>query len=165
APPHSTKATPRSRSRPSAATRCASPKSSNNPMPRLIGTLALCCAALTAADHEWQSLFDGKTFDHWQQAPSFVIDDGCLKSVAHPRITEDLFSKDTFGDFELEFDWKIAPKGNSGVKYRIQDHLWVLEDRTPRFEDKVNGAFQHRRTDRPDHGQDYVIGFEYQLTD
>jgi hypothetical protein len=134
-------------------------------MLRIIGTLAICCATLGAADQNWHSLFDGKTFANWQPADSFVIEDGCLKSVAHPRITEDLFSKETYGDFELEFDWKISPKGNSGVKYRIQDHLFVLEDKMPRFEDKVNGAFQHRRTDRPEKGQDYVIGFEYQITD
>lgn len=134
-------------------------------MLRTIATLTICCAALGAADQNWQSLFDGKSFANWQPAASFVIEDGCLKSVAHPRITEDLFSKENYGDFELEFDWKISPRGNSGVKYRIQDHLFVLEEKTPRFEDKVNGAFQHRRTDRPAQGQDYVIGFEYQITD
>src|SRR5690348_12307740 len=134
-------------------------------MLRFFVMASFCCVALCAADQNWHTLFDGKTFANWQPAESFVIEDGCLKSVAHPRITEDLFSKDTYGDFELEFDWKIAPKGNSGVKYRIQDHLWTLDQRMPRFEDTVNGAFEHRRTERPAKGQDYVIGFEYQITD
>src|SRR5689334_13490074 len=83
---------------------------------------------LTAAEKMagWQLLFDGKTYAGWEDptkksppATSFTIEDGCLKSTSHPPIEEDLFTKDTFSDFELEFDWRISPAGNSGVKYRI----------------------------------------------
>ena len=84
--------------------------------------LVLISAALgAAADGQWKSLFDGKTFNGWETPAGtpFVIEDGCLKSVAHPAISEDLFTKERFGDFELEFDWKISLRGNSGVKYRI----------------------------------------------
>ena len=35
----------------------------------------------------------------------------------------DIVSKDTFEQFELVFDWRVAPGGNSGIKY------FVLEDR------------------------------------
>jgi hypothetical protein len=28
-------------------------------------------------------------------------------------------TRDTFGDFELEFEWRVAPGGNSGVMYRV----------------------------------------------
>lgn len=137
--------------------------------------------SLRAADNEltpqekaagWKLLFDGKTFDHWvdptKQSPpatSFVIEDGCLKATSHPAITEDLFSADTYSDFELEWDWKISPRGNSGLKYRIQDHVFLPAHIVPHFEDNVNAALKDRRTDRPARGQDYVIGFEYQITD
>jgi 3-keto-disaccharide hydrolase len=144
-------------------------------MRTLSRTILLAMASLAvagAADTGWQVLFDGKTFAHWEDpakksppADSFVIEDGCLKAVAHPRITEDLFSQDTYRDFELEFDWRISPGGNTGVKYRIQDHAFLLNQHLPRFEDEVNAALEHRRTDRPAKGQDYVIGFEYQLID
>ena len=30
-----------------------------------------------------------------------------------------LYSAKEYGDFELIFDWKISPKGNSGLKYRM----------------------------------------------
>ena len=120
----------------------------------------------------WKLLFDGKTFANWvdntKMSPpgtSFTIEDGCLKATSHPAIEEDLFSADTYGDFELEWDWKISPKGNSGLKYRIQDHVILPDQRVPHFEDNVNAALQNRRTDRPAKGQDYVIGFEYQITD
>jgi len=141
----------------------------------------LFSAGIRAADNQltaqekaagWKLLFDGKTFANWEDparksppGESYTIEDGCLKATSHPRIEEDLFTRDTFADFELEFDWKISPRGNSGVKYRIQDRVWLLDERLPRFEDQVNAAMKNRRADRPAKGQEYVIGFEYQITD
>ncbi|HKE26221.1 MAG TPA: DUF1080 domain-containing protein [Bryobacteraceae bacterium] len=138
-------------------------------------------ACLYAADNQltaeekkagWILLFDGHSFENWEDptlksppGDSFTIDDGCLKATSHPKITEDLFTKQSWGDFDLAWDWKIAPRGNSGLKYRIQDRVWVTGQTAPKFEDKVNAALRNRLTTRPDHGQDYVIGFEYQMTD
>ena len=34
----------------------------------------------------------------------------------------DLFTAKEYGDFELSFAWKVAPGGNSGVKYRVQKY-------------------------------------------
>src|SRR5262249_4016006 len=77
-----------------------------------------------------------------------------------------LFTIATFRDFELEFDWKISPRGNSGIKYRIQDRILIANDpSTPKFEDRANAAILNRRTERPARGQEYVVGFEYQITD
>jgi hypothetical protein len=145
--------------------------------------LALCLAACAgAADNElsaqekssgWKLLFDGKTFNGWEDpakksppGDSFVIEDGCLKSVPHARIEEDLFTKQTYRDFELVFDWKIAPGGNSGVKYRIQDRVMLSDEvKGVKFEDRANASIKNRRTDRPAKGQEYVVGFEYQVLD
>ena len=120
----------------------------------------------------WQLLFDGKTFANWEdptkKSPpgvSFVIEDGCLKATSHPRMDEDLFTAATFRDFEMEWDWRISPAGNSGVKYRIQDRVMLVEGRFPRFEDRVQASYDKRRTDRPERGQEYVVGFEYQMVD
>src|SRR5262249_48395798 len=33
----------------------------------------------------------------------------------------DIVTIDTFDNFDLEFDWRIAPKGNSGVKYLVDE--------------------------------------------
>lgn len=139
-----------------------------------------CCAdgplppnTLTAAEmHDgWTLLFDGKTMAGWDDprlktppGDAWTIEDGCLKATAHPRITEDLFTKDAFRDFELEFDWRISPGGNSGVKYRIQDHRFVAPSKGT-FEQSVEQSFQHPVSQRPARGQDYVIGFEYQVID
>lgn len=34
----------------------------------------------------------------------------------------DLYYQHPVGDFELSFEWKIAPGGNSGVKYRVRQY-------------------------------------------
>jgi hypothetical protein len=135
---------------------------------RILVLLAAFVALLPAAGGKWRSLFDGKTFEGWETPAGkpFVIEDGCIKAVPRPAIDEDLFSTDRFGDFELEFDWKISPRGNSGVKYRIQDRVWLYDERVPHFEDNVVAAMKKRRADKPTvKGQEYVIGFEYQITD
>lgn len=119
----------------------------------------------------WILLFDGKTMNHWVDprtknppGDAWTIEDGCLKANQHPKITEDLFSRDTWRDFELVFDWRISPAGNSGVKYRIQDHFFVRLS-PGRFESMVENSLLKPVEGRPAHGQDYVVGFEYQLTD
>jgi len=141
-------------------------------MRTLFALLFLCAAA--GAQDGWIVLFDGKSMNHWvdprQKTPpgdAWTIEDGCLKAQSKPRLTEDLFSGQTFRDFELEFDWRISPGGNSGVKYRIQDHLWVPRQVGARekFELQVERGFLNRVLERPEKGQDYVVGFEYQMTD
>lgn len=143
----------------------------------LIAGLALVLSAAAADTQDgWIVLFDGKTMQGWldprQKTPAgdaWMIEDGCLKATSKPRITEDLFTERTFRDFELSFEWRISPAGNSGVKYRIQDHLFVLlpDPAVPkeRFEARVERSFLQRTNERQSRGQDYVVGFEYQMTD
>jgi hypothetical protein len=142
--------------------------------------IALCATVLPAAESPntltkeekaagWKLLFDGKTMNGWQ-APgdSWVIEDGALKSVPKPKIREDLFTKDTFGDFELSWEWKIEAKGNSGLKYRIQDRFFVDERRVKefgKFENLANDAARKRQYKRGDATQEYIVGFEYQMID
>lgn len=130
----------------------------------------------------WTLLFDGHSMTNWmdpsKETPpgdAWTIEDGCLKAIGHHRITEDLLSKDTYSDFELQWDWKIAPGGNSGVKYRIQKLITLTKStENPslhKFEDQVQYAVQHQRSDNErnikpsERAQIYVVGFEYQMID
>jgi hypothetical protein len=131
----------------------------------------------------WKLLFDGKSMANWvdpatENPPgdAWSIEDGCLKAKANPRITEDLVSKEKYGDFELQWDWRVSPGGNSGVKYRIQKFV-VLSQATKKdsgstkFEDLVNYGISHSAEDdrakigNSGKAQIYVIGFEYQMID
>ena len=117
----------------------------------------------------WKLLFDGKSMKGWESpGDSWIIEGGALKSVPKPKIREDLFTKETFGDFELIWEWKIEANGNSGLKYRIQDRFFVDERRVKeykKFEDLANEAVRTRKYKRSESTQEYVVGFEYQMID
>jgi Domain of Unknown Function (DUF1080) len=69
----------------------------------------------------WRPLFDGKSVDGWRgykNAPvpsGWKVADGALVKDAP---VADIVSRDEFGDFELELEWKIGEAGNSGIFYR-----------------------------------------------
>ncbi len=155
-------------------------------MKLILLTSLLTVASLAAAENQlstqersdgWKLMFDGKTMNGWtdsagkpMKSDAWAIEDGSLKPRSKPTFTEDLFSKDVYTDFELVWDWKISPGGNSGLKYKIQDHIYMAGDRQkgkPRkFEEVVDDFSKNRIKERPTgKGQDYVVGFEYQMTD
>ena len=80
---------------------------------------------LTAAEKAsgWKLLFDGKSTAGWRgfktPAPDagWKVVDGALSP--DPKTSKDLVTKGNYENFELTFDWKISPKGNSGVIYHI----------------------------------------------
>jgi hypothetical protein len=80
-------------------------------------------------------LFDGKTSKGWRgfkkaafPEKGWVIENGWLKRLPttgqDSRGSGDIITVDTFDNFDLQFEWKVAPGGNSGVKYL------VIEDRS-----------------------------------
>jgi Domain of Unknown Function (DUF1080) len=80
----------------------------------------------------WRLLFDGKTTTGWRgfkktdfPKDRWVVKDGAL---VHPATGTgdslgggDIVTLDRFSDFDLRFDWKIAPGGNSGLKYFVTE--------------------------------------------
>src|SRR5262245_33277868 len=80
----------------------------------------------------WRLLFDGKTFDGWRSysepkfpAQGWSIEDGSLKhTLAGGRpggSGGDIMTNEQFTDFDLRFEWRIAPGGNSGIKYFLHE--------------------------------------------
>lgn len=74
----------------------------------------------------WISLFDGKTTNGWHAynktgiGKAWKVEDGALRLDAASKKegqTEggDIVTDQEFEDFHLKLDWKISPKGNSGV--------------------------------------------------
>jgi 3-keto-disaccharide hydrolase len=73
----------------------------------------------------WQLLFDGETTSGWRSvkqagfpAEGWEVADGALH---HTLGGGDIVSEQLFGDFELEFEWKVAEGTNSGVKYMVAE--------------------------------------------
>lgn len=126
----------------------------------------------TEAAAGWHLLFDGKTMAGWRTTrvsatgnSAWAIDEECLVPQPHAAIVEDLVSKETYRDFELEWDWRISPAGNSGLKYRIQDLVRLNKPPTSKMNIEALVEFSIReRTDSPT-AHEYVVGFEYQMLD
>lgn len=88
---------------------------------------------VTVTDDGWQVLFDGSATAGLRgygrpdvPADRWVIDDGELRTLVGAGI--DLITIDQYEDFELEFEWRVAPGGNSGVLYRVgetADPAWT----------------------------------------
>ena len=88
----------------------------------------------------WRLLFDGRTFAGWRGIGSpvvpeghWTIEDGTIRKIptrdvplqadGQPRQGGDLMTVATYENFELAFEWKISPGGNSGVKYNVSEDL------------------------------------------
>lgn len=80
--------------------------------------------ALASARGEWRALFDGRTLTGWRayrsqtQPSGWVAREGTL---VKDRPAQDIVTTEQFGDFELEFEWKISSRGNAGVFYRASE--------------------------------------------
>jgi len=115
--------------------------------------LPVAALGLRGASNE-EALFDGATWRGWRTVagrrdfPShcWTVENGCAKALVARGVFEDIRTEEEFGDFELAFEWRIAPGGNAGVKYLIH--------REDRWQPK--GAEGYHARGR---------GFEYQLAD
>ena len=105
-------------------------------------TIAAIAAALVIAwpatqqaqgPQGWTELFDGKSLKGWRgykqkdaTKTRWKVEDGMLTvdpgDGGDTRGARDLITDGTYDNFELAFEWKVSPGGNSGVKY------FVLED-------------------------------------
>ena len=83
----------------------------------------------------WKLLFDGKTMTGWQifkerKNNTWEVKDGALHCKAVNESTtgngderSDLMTTDEFENFEFACDWKISPKGNSGIMFRVTEEF------------------------------------------
>jgi 3-keto-disaccharide hydrolase len=97
----------------------------------LAGAAAVAAPAvnqLTEAEKAagWKLLFDGKTTEGWHTfkkqtfpAKGWEVEDGWLHCLG--KGGGDIVSDAEYGDFELTWEWKQVPDGNSGLKYFVTD--------------------------------------------
>lgn len=86
-------------------------------------TLLLCCAASLSAQ-KWESLFNGKDLTGWRKlngAAEYKVVNGTIVGISKMN-TGNTFLATTknYGNFILEFDFKIEDGLNSGVQVRSE---------------------------------------------
>lgn len=80
----------------------------------------------------WKFLFDGKSLAGWHQyhakegsTPAWKAVDGALfldtDAKESGASSGDLVTNDDYENFELVYEWKIAPGGNSGVIFSVNE--------------------------------------------
>jgi hypothetical protein len=84
--------------------------------------LAACGSALAAEG--WTDLFNGENLDGWVQRggkATYNVEDGTIVGTSTLNTpTSYLCTEKTYGDFTLEFDFKVNPKLNSGLQFRSE---------------------------------------------
>jgi len=95
-------------------------------------TFAFACTSLNGAETrhkpgKWEVLFDGKTTDKWRgykmnsfPDQSWKVEDGILKTVPGGN-GSDIVTKENYGNFELELEWKVTSGANSGIMYHVAE--------------------------------------------
>lgn len=73
----------------------------------------------------WTLLFDGKTTAGWRNykhdkiSDGWEVNDGALTRVGAQA--GDIITLDQYDNFELSIEYKISPKGNSGIMFRVSE--------------------------------------------
>jgi len=108
----------------------------------------------------WQLLFDGQTTQGWQifkgrKNNTWEVVDGVLHCKALNENTTgdgderaDLMTSAQYENFELQFDWKIAKEGNSGVMFRVTEEFEQPYYSGPEYQLMDDAGFPN---ETPDH--------------
>lgn len=128
----------------------------------------LLASALSAGEHNtltskeeadgWRLLFDGESFEGWtgmKGSPfptrSWTLADGTITTRKGGH--HDLVTEEEFDNFDLRFDFKLSPEGNSGLKYLVQQE-WLSPHWSPEMPDEWNDVQKLS-----------AVGYEFQIFD
>ena len=115
-----------------AADKSSSTSTDSSSTARKTDTAASSSAAPAAS--EWTSLFDGKTLSGWHTygrttvGSAWQVDSGAIHLTAPKKMKEfqnseggDIVTNDSYENFDLKLEWKISPKGNSGIIFLVNE--------------------------------------------
>lgn len=90
----------------------------------LFAFLAIIPALISCStsENDWKMLFDGETLEGWEQKNGYAtykVEDGTIVgTTAEGSRNSFLCTKETYSDFELQFEVKVDQGLNSGVQIR-----------------------------------------------
>ena len=101
----------------------------------------------------WTELFNGRNLDGWEQrsgTAKYRVEDGAIVGTTVLKTGNTfLCTKKTYGDFILEFEFKVAQGMNSGVQFRSEFYAQETEK-------EINGKKRKFPADR-------VFGYQYEI--
>lgn len=122
--------------------------------------------AKTEKDQGYKLLFDGRSMTGWRPyqnkpADSWTVKDGALYCAGSTTDKSDrradLITMDQYENFDLSLDWKVAPKGNSGILYMVTEEYPTAYLSGPEYQiiDDVN--FPEKLEDWQKTGANYAM--------
>jgi hypothetical protein len=127
------------------------------------GTIANASAApaisVAPAQEGWRALID-PSMTGWRgykeegMPAGWTVTDGVLSKV---QSTNDLVTRDEFGDFELVFDWKLHPGGNAGVFYRGSEEFEKIYFTGPEYQLLDDARHPDGKSRLTSAGADYAL--------
>ncbi len=91
-------------------------------------------------DSGWTSLFDGSSTDAWRgyqmdhfPEEGWKVEDGVLATVPGTART-DIVTVESFQNFELYLEWRVAERGNSGIFYQVSEDGSAIWHSAPEFQ-------------------------------
>lgn len=109
------------------------------------------------AGDNWKSLFDGKSLEGWQGATNdYEVVDGALQ--CKPKRGGNLYTNESFGDFEVRLQFRLPPAGNNGLAIRYSGQGNPAYDAMTELQVLDNTADVYKNLDaRQYHGSAYGI--------
>lgn len=123
----------------------------------------------TAADDStagWKPLFDGTSLTGWRSYQNKKTDSWSVKDgVLHCKGSEsdksdlraDLITNEQFENYELSLDWKISPKGNSGLMYMVAESSKAAYETGPEYQMIDDIGFPQKLEDWQKTGANYAM--------
>lgn len=77
----------------------------------------------------WKLLFNGENLDGWKfykgadGSKNWNVVDGTLHTKSDSVSSADIMTVDKYENFDLSFDYKVSPRANSGVMYRVTEEF------------------------------------------
>ncbi|HEY8920877.1 MAG TPA: DUF1080 domain-containing protein [Chitinophaga sp.] len=115
----------------------------------------------------WQLLFNGQNLDGWhiykgKTSNSWVAENGTLHCLGSEKDKSDkradLTSDGTYDNFELQADWKLAPKGNSGIIYLASEEFDAAYKSGPEYQLIDDENFPEKLEGWQKTGANYAMG-------
>ena len=108
----------------------------------------------------WRLLFDGRSMDGWRGYMSEALPggwkavDGLLTRTARAG---DIITDEKFRDFELTFEFNVAPGGNSGIFYRAIEGPDLIYYAAPEYQVLDDAAHRDGSSPLTSTGANYAI--------
>ncbi|MBX7119647.1 MAG: DUF1080 domain-containing protein [Gemmatimonadaceae bacterium] len=110
----------------------------------------------------WVNLLEGGPAKHWRgyrmdSLPSAWAYDAATGILTRTRMGGDIITREQYTDFELEVEWKVGPKGNSGIFYHATEETAVIYENAPEMQILDNAGHNDGKNTLTSAGANYAL--------